>query len=120
MKNSRLILFLLIVVAVNGLFSWLCNLPQNAGPDVPDGKISSFSYAPFREGQSPLSRKFPRVDQIDEDLHLLAGETYSIRTYSSMDGMEEVPGIARKYGLKVIQGAWIGGTAKNNEAEVQL
>ncbi|RIZ67955.1 MAG: exo-beta-1,3-glucanase [Methylococcales bacterium] len=119
MKNSRLILFLLIVVAVNGLFSWLCNLPQNAGPDVPDGKISSFSYAPFREGQSPLSRKFPRVDQIDEDLHLLAGETYSIRTYSSMDGMEEVPGIARKYGLKVIQGAWIGGTAKNNEAEVK-
>ncbi len=119
MKNSRLILFLLIVVTVNGLFSWLCNLPQNAGPDVPDGKISSFSYAPFREGQSPLTRKFPRIEQIDDDLRLLAGETHSIRTYSSMDGMEEVPAIARKYGLKVIQGAWIGGIAKNNDAEIK-
>ena len=119
MKNSRLILFLLVVVAVNGLFSWLINLPQDAGSDVPDGKISSFSYAPFREGQSPLTRTFPSVDQIDDDLRLLASETHSIRTYSSMDGMEEVPPIARKYGLKVIQGAWIGRIAENNEAEIR-
>ena len=118
MKIFRLFLFLSIVIAVNGLISWANNLPQDVGVDVPDGKINSFSYAPFREGQSPLTRVFPTKEQIDEDLRLLSGETHSIRTYSSVDGMEEVPAIARKYGLKIIQGAWISGTAKDNQNEV--
>lgn len=119
MKFSRLILFVLLVIAVNGLLAWLSNLPQDAGPDVPDGKISSFSYAPFREGQSPLTKVFPTTEEMDEDLRMLAGETHTIRTYASLDGMEVVPAIARKYGLNVIQGAWIGGTDKGNQAEIE-
>ena len=118
MKISRLIVFFLMVIAVNGLFSWLSNLPQDAGPDVPDGKISSFSFAPFREGQSPLTKVYPTTDQIDADLSLLASQTHTIRTYASLDGMEGVPALARKYGLKMIQGAWIGIDPKGNQAEV--
>ena len=118
MKISRLIVFFLMVIAVNGLFSWLSNLPQDAGPDVPDGKISSFSFAPFREGQSPLTKVYPTTDQIDADLSLLASQTHTIRTYASLDGMEGVPALARKYGLKMIQGAWIGNDPKGNQAEV--
>ena len=118
MKISRLILFVLLVIAVNGLLAWLSNLPQDAGPDVPDGKISSFSFAPFREGQSPLTKVFPTTEQIDADLRLLADETHTIRTYASLDGMESVPAIARKYGLNLIQGAWIGGEEKGNQAEI--
>ena len=118
MKFSRLILFVLLVIAVNGLLAWLSNLPQDAGPDVPDGKISSFSFAPFREGQSPLTKVFPTTEEIDADLRLLADETHTIRTYASLDGMESVPAIARKYGLNLIQGAWIGGEEKGNQAEI--
>ena len=51
---------------------------------------------------------------------MLAGETHTIRTYASLGGLQNVPAIARKYGLNVIQGAWIGGTtmAKENQAEI--
>ena len=118
MKFLRLILFVLLVIAVNGLVAWLNNLPQNAGPDVPDGKISSISYAPFREGDSPLTGIFPTTQEIDADLRMLSNETHTIRTYASLEGMQVVPAIARKYGLNMIQGAWIGGMAKGNQAEI--
>ena len=119
MKITRLILFVLLVIAANGLLMWLSNLPQDVGADVPDGKISSFSFAPFREGQSPLTRVYPTPEQLDTDLRMLADETHTIRTYASLDGMESVPVIARKYGLKMIQGAWIGGITAINQAEVE-
>ncbi|MFZ2171125.1 MAG: exo-beta-1,3-glucanase, partial [Methylococcaceae bacterium] len=98
MKIFRLILFVLLLIAVNGLLAWLSNLPQDAGPDVPDGKISSVSFAPFREGQSPLSKVFPSTDEIEKDIRLLSNETHSIRTYASLGGLRDVPAIARKYG----------------------
>ena len=120
MKISRLLLFMLMVIAVNGLFSWLSNLPQDAGPDVPDGKISSVSFAPFREGESPLTEVFPTAEEIDEDLRLLSTETHTIRTYASTRGLTDVAAMAQKYGLNVIQGAWIGGMtmAEENQAEI--
>ena len=120
MKISRLILFLLVVVAFNGLLAWIINLPQDAGPDVPEGKISSVSFAPFREGQSPLTEVFPTSEQIEEDIKLLAGEARTIRTYASTRGLTNVASIAQKYGVNVIQGAWIGGMtmAEENQAEV--
>ena len=118
MKITRLFLFLLIVISLNGFIFYVSNLPQYAGSDVPEGKINSFSYAPFREGQSPLTKVYPTEAQIDDDLKLLSSKTHYIRTYSSMDGMESVPSTARKYGLKVIQGAWLSSTEKNNAAEI--
>ncbi len=118
MKISRLFLFLLIVIGLNGLFFYLSNVPEYAGKDVPDGKINSFSYAPFREGQSPITKIYPTEAQIDDDLKLLSSKTHTIRTYSSLDGMESVPATAKKYGLKIIQGAWLSSTDKNNAAEI--
>ena len=118
MKSFRLFLFALFIISLNALLLHFNNQPQDVGVDVPDGKISSFSYAPFREDQSPLTKVFPTTDQIDADLRLLANDTHTIRTYSSMDGMETLPAIARKYDLKIIQGAWISGKAQDNDAEV--
>jgi len=120
MKISRLILFVLLVIAVNGLVAWLSNLPQDVGPDVPDGKISSVSYAPFREGQSPLTQVYPSAEEIDEDLRMLAGQTHTIRTYAGLGGWREIPAIAQKYGLNVLQGAWLANAklTKENQAEI--
>ena len=118
MKITRILLFFLLILTVNGLLAWLSNLPQDVGMDVPDGKISSVSFAPFREGQSPLTKVYPSTEEIDADLHLLADQTHSIRTYASLDGMQNVPALARKYGLTMIQGAWIGSTDKTNQAEI--
>jgi exo-beta-1,3-glucanase (GH17 family) len=104
----RIILFATLIILLNGLFSFLTNFPEDAGLDVPDGKLNSLSFAPFREGQSPLLLQFPTPEQIDEDLALMAGKTHTIRTYSISKGMKVIPGLARKHKLEMIQGAWLG------------
>ena len=104
----RIFLTAAIIILLSGLINYVTNLPKDIGQDVPDGKLNSLSFAPFREGQSPLLLQFPTPEQIDEDLKLLADKTHTIRTYSSMMGMKVIPGLARKHGLQVIQGAWVG------------
>jgi len=109
-----------LIILLNGVAGWLLNLPQEAGDDVPAGKLNSLSYAPFREDQGPLEAIFPGVEQIDEDLRLLSGKTHSIRTYASAEGtMPEIPALARKHGLTLIQGAWLGGLPKGNDEEIK-
>jgi exo-beta-1,3-glucanase (GH17 family) len=115
----RIVLFATLIVLFNGLFAYLVNLPQDVGLDVPDGKLNSLSFAPFREGQNPLLEQFPTHEQIDEDLRLLADKTRTIRTYSSSQGMKVIPALAQKYGLKIIQGAWIGYVKADSRTELE-
>ncbi|WP_256360694.1 hypothetical protein [Methylomonas koyamae] len=79
----------------------------------------SLSFAPFREGFSPLLEKFPLAEHVDEDLRLLADKTQTIRTYSSLGGMQSTPELARKYGLQMIQGCWIDAIYLDNQREME-
>ena len=115
----RIVLFATLIILLNGLVGYLTNLPQDAGLDVPDGKLNSLSFAPFREGQNPILEQFPTPEQIDEDLKLLAEKTRTIRTYSSSQGMKVIPELAGKYGLKIIQGAWIGFVTEDIRTEIE-
>lgn len=119
MPSIRLLLCLILIFIAHGSFDWYTNQPQDAGIDVPSGKLKSLSFAPFREGFSPLEEIFPLSEHIDEDLKLLADKTESIRTYSSLGGLEPTPDLARKYGLQMIQGAWLGYGLKDNRKEVE-
>lgn len=118
MPSSRILLFLLLILAVHGGYDWLSNRPQDAGTDVPSGKLRSLSFAPFREGYSPLEEIYPLAEHVEEDLQVVADKTETIRTYSSLGGLQPTPDLARKSGLKMIQGAWIGGGYKDNRKEV--
>jgi len=109
----------ILILLLTGLSGWLSNLPQDAGEDVPEGKLNSLSFAPFREGQGPMDAIFPTPEQIDADLRLMGQKTHSIRTYASAEGtMPVIPALARKYGLTMIQGAWLGGVKNGNKLEV--
>ena len=114
----RISLVAVLVIVFSGLFGWLVNQPQHAGADVPEGKLLSLSFAPFRQGQSPLKEIFPSFKEIDEDLRLLADKTHSIRTYSSAESMQPISNLAGKYGLQMIQGAWLGFDKKDNDKEI--
>ncbi len=108
-----------LVILLNGLFGWLNNLPQDVGSDVPEGKLNSLSFAPFREGQGPMDEIFPTPEQIDADLRLMGEKTHSIRTYASAEGnMPVIPALAQKHGLKMIQGAWLGALKEDNKKEI--
>ena len=107
-----------IVVAV----WWWLGVPVQMPPSplAPGEKIGCVSYAPFRPGQSPFDLS-TRIEpqQIDEDLALLAGVTQCIRTYSTDFGLDQVPELARRHGLKVIQGLWLSGEPAKNSIQLQ-
>ena len=64
------VLALLAALVVAGW--WAAGYPRPAGPDLPDGRLASVSFAPFRPGQSPLLERFPSAAEVDADLALLA------------------------------------------------
>ncbi len=83
-------------------------------------KLYCLSYAPFRDGQTPLNIT-TRISaaQIDDDLARLARVTGCVRTYSTDLGLDQVPEIARRHGLKVMQGLWLSSNAARNRTEVE-
>ncbi|MEI6559288.1 MAG: glycosyl hydrolase family 17 protein [Rhodospirillaceae bacterium] len=109
---------ILIAAALANLALWAVpNRPVTVA-SPPGGKLLSISFAPFRDGQSPLTRRYPSADEIEQDLRLIAGQAAGVRTYTSLEGMESVPALARKYGLTVTLGVWLGITPLLNELEV--
>src|SRR6201989_3221230 len=90
-------------------------------PIDPDAKLQCVSYAPFRGAQTPLiASTHIEADQIEQDLAQLAKITDCVRTYSIENGLDQVPGIAAKVGLKVIQGIWLGSDRLKNLDQVGI
>ena len=56
---------------------------------------------------------------IEADLRLLRAVTGCVRTYGLDHGLDAVPAIARRLGLRVVLGAWIGRDAAANEAQLR-
>jgi exo-beta-1,3-glucanase (GH17 family) len=88
-------------------------------PIDPAAKLMCVSYAPFRDAQTPLleATQIPR-EQIAADLAQLAKISDCVRTYSVDNGLDRVPELAAKVGLKVIQGIWLGSTRLKNLAQI--
>ena len=82
-------------------------------------KLQCASYTPFDKDQSPFDQPFvPRIERMDADLALLATRFQCIRTYSQA-GLEALPELARKHGLKLMIGAWVSPDPIATAAEVK-
>ncbi len=81
--------------------------------------IKGFCFSPLRGTQAPQAGQFPTVEEIDEDLALLAGKTYAVRTYTVESTMAEVPRLASAHQLNVMMGAWISRDESENDAEIE-
>jgi glucan 1,3-beta-glucosidase len=114
---SLLLLSLSIIVAV---WWWLATPVTLArAPIDPAARLECVSYAPFRGAQNPLDPTLMvPAAQIAEDLAQLAKITGCVRTYSVDNGVDQVPALAQKAGLKVIQGIWLGSNAAKNRAQI--
>ncbi len=108
---------LLISLSVIAAVWWWLATPVTLAhaPIDRSAKLDCVSYAPFRGTQTPLNTKLIiSPQQIQEDLAQLAKVSHCIRTYSVDNGLEKVPELASKVGLKVLLGIWIGnGRLKN-------
>lgn len=108
------------VAAVLGAWWWLGQPVQMLpAPIAAGGKLPCVSYAPFRADQSPLvDGTYIDAKLIEEDLAQLAKITGCVRTYSVEHGVDQVPAIAGKYGLKVMQGIWLSRFPDKNRWQI--
>ncbi|MBM4274266.1 MAG: hypothetical protein FJ134_07385 [Deltaproteobacteria bacterium] len=80
-------------------------------------KIRGLCYSPFRDGQAP-GGLYPTKKQIEEDFKILKKYTFNILTFSSKGILGDIPKLAGKQGLKVIQGIWLGKVSADNLQEI--
>jgi cellulose synthase/poly-beta-1,6-N-acetylglucosamine synthase-like glycosyltransferase/exo-beta-1,3-glucanase (GH17 family) len=83
------------------------------------GELNGLSYSAWRQDPNTLAKREPTIDEIKQDLQLIAGRARSIRTYESTGISGEIPALASKYGLTVTAGAWIDKDPVKNEQDVR-
>ncbi|MGH6790344.1 MAG: beta-(1-6) glucans synthase [Pseudolabrys sp.] len=114
-------LFALSVVAIATVWAWLGEpIAMPNAPLGPGEKLYCVSYSPFRGEQTPADPT-THIDarQIEDDLARLAKLTDCVRTYSLALGVDQVPAIARRHGLKVMLGIWLSTEPDKTRAEIE-
>lgn len=76
------------------------------------------TFDPMRKGDTKTNGSYPSTQEIDRDLSLLANKIHAVRTYSVLQGLDQVPVLAAKYHLNVTLGAWIGADLATNRQEI--
>jgi glucan 1,3-beta-glucosidase len=116
------IVALLVVAASAALGYWVRLGVPVAMAAAPVGRIACVSYAPYRKpGESPFTPGYHvSAARIDEDLKALSRRFDCVRTYSVGQGLDQVPAIARRYGMKVLLGAWLSRNPVENAEELTM
>ena len=118
--RTRLTLLLTSLGTIAAVWWWL-GIPVNLAhaPIDPNNKVQCISYAPFRNNQTSLSPATQvSREQIAEDLAQLAKVTDCIRTYATDLGLDQIPELAAKAGLKVIQGIFLDRNRQKNATQI--
>ncbi|WP_228748183.1 glycosyl hydrolase family 17 protein [Bradyrhizobium sp. BR 10289] len=112
---------LLVSLVTIAIAWWWLGLPVDLprAPIDPNNKLQCISYAPFRNHQTSLSPATQvSREQIAEDLALLAGVSNCVRTYATDLGLDQIPELAAKQGLKVIQGIFLDKDQQKNAMQI--
>ncbi len=112
----RITIALVLVVGASVLF-WASRDYAVIAPDW-DGQVRGIAYSPSHTFGSPKDHKLVTAERIDADMAQIAQVTNHVRTYTVADGMERVPEIARRYGIIVSLGIWIGSDLEKNDKEI--
>jgi exo-beta-1,3-glucanase (GH17 family) len=118
--RTPLALLLISLGMIAAVWWWLATpITLARAPIDPDAKLQCVSYAPFRGDQTPLSpTTHVAAEQIAQDLAQLVKISDCVRTYSVENGLDQIPELASKVGLKVIQGIWLGSNRLKNLAQI--
>ena len=125
MTSARARATILVLLAVATLASacyWVrLGIPVDMAA-APSGRIACVSYAPYRKvGESPFTPGYRvSAERIEEDLTALSRRFDCVRTYSVGQGLDQVPAIARRHGMKVLLGAWLSRNPVENAEELAL
>jgi exo-beta-1,3-glucanase (GH17 family) len=115
-------LFAFAAAAIVSIWAWLgAPVDMPPSPLAEGEKLHCVSYTPFRGNQSPFGPDVP-IDprQIDQDLAQLKQITDCVRTYSVDHGLDQIPEIARRHGMKVLQGVWLSNRRDRTRLQVDV
>jgi glucan 1,3-beta-glucosidase len=118
----RLALALLVVASLATAWSWWHDARPVPLADGAASKLPCLSYAP----SGGMRRRAPgaaidiTTEQLRSDLAVLSTRTRCVRTYTVAGGFDQVPAVAREFGLEVLLGVWIGRDADHNEREIAI
>ncbi len=79
--------------------------------------IHGFCFSLYEEGQEP-GDIIPKP-QIHRRMQILANHCGWIRSFSTTEGNELVPEVAKEFGLKTMVGAWLGSDEEKNRGEIE-
>src|SRR5712675_368130 len=104
--RTPLALLLISLGAIAAMWWWLVTpITLARAPIDTNAKLQCVSYETFRDDQTPLLLTTQiSPEQIAQDLAQLGKISDCVRTYSIENGLDQVPALAAKLGLKVIQG----------------
>lgn len=106
------------VAVIAAVWTWLGQpIAMPSAPLKVGDKLWCVSYAPFRGSQSPHQEgiQIPAA-QIEEDIAQMSKISNCVRVYATDQGIENVVPLAARYGMKVLQGAWVS----NNPVKTQI
>ncbi len=111
----RIAVALFLVVGASALF-WASRDYTVVAPDW-NGLVRGVTYNPSHIFSERQAKEVP-PERIRADMAQLSRITGHIRTYTVSGGLDKVPEIARRYGLTVSLGIWIGADLNKNEREI--
>ncbi|MBL8376673.1 MAG: hypothetical protein JNM79_02285 [Burkholderiales bacterium] len=120
-RVCRLLAFALLCAGPLALAWWaLPRALETPLPAVTGTHLACVSYAPFRRtGHSPFDPDLvipPAA--IDADLALIARVSRCVRTYGVGHGLDALPALAARHGLRVRLGVWISADPAANAREL--
>ena len=121
MKGLATALFAFVAAAIVTAWAWLgAPVQMPASPLEPDKNPYCVSYAPFRGDESPFGPDIP-IDPrlIDSDLAQLKPITDCVRTYSIDHGLDQIAEIAKRHGMRVLQGLWLSNRPERNRRQIE-
>lgn len=113
-----LLTLMVSLLALFGLWFAIGQPVELADAATPTHKLQCASYTPFDKDQSPFDKPLQlRPERMEADMALLAQRFECLRTYS-VTGLEELPNMARKHGLKLMVGAWVSRNPADTATEI--
>lgn len=85
--------------------------------EILNNGVHGFCFSLYEEGQKPgdvISEA-----QVRRRLEILRPHTKWVRSFSTTEGNELIPVIAREYGMKTLVGAWLGNETDKNSLEIE-
>jgi exo-beta-1,3-glucanase (GH17 family) len=90
---------------------------QTLSVELLNNGMHGLCFSPYEEGQQPGDQI--REDQIRRRLEIIKPFTKWIRVFSCTEGNENIPKIAKEYGMKTLVGAWLSDDLETNEKEIE-